>query len=83
MSWCNDQEQQSRKWAKLDRAVSNMAFNTRFVNAKLQYQNQKTFDHCPMIISLDWELDYYSPTPFRFQSMWCIHEEFIPYVTSV
>lgn len=66
LSWCNGQGGRSRRWMRLDRAMSNMAFNNYFVNTKLEYLLRKTYDHCPMVISLDSEFVSYGSTPFQF-----------------
>ncbi|KAF5450314.1 hypothetical protein F2P56_030677 [Juglans regia] len=76
LSWCNGQEGVSRKWARLDRVLMNMAFSDRFNLAQMEYIKRKTLDHSPMVIRLILVNTRYGPSPFRFQKMWCSHGSF-------
>ncbi|KAK0593001.1 hypothetical protein LWI29_028893 [Acer saccharum] len=77
MSWCNGHEGVARSWAKLDRVVINNVFSSQYSMAHLTYLNRKTSDHCPMIVNLERASLSYGPAPFRFQNMWCLHENFL------
>ncbi|KAK1575277.1 hypothetical protein Q3G72_004017 [Acer saccharum] len=77
MSWCNGHEGVARSWAKLDRVVINNVFSSQYSMAHLTYLNRKTSDHCPMIVNLERPSLSYGPVPFRFQNMWCLHENFL------
>ncbi|KAG2665638.1 hypothetical protein I3760_15G017300 [Carya illinoinensis] len=77
MSWCNGHRGPSRSWARLDRALLNIAFTQAFPNGYMEYLKRKTSDHCPMLIRFEMEVNKYGPAPFRFQSMWCTHEKFM------
>ncbi|KAJ0095449.1 hypothetical protein Patl1_15066 [Pistacia atlantica] len=50
LSWCNGHEGHTHSWARLDRAIINIHFAIRFPSAFFEYLNQKTSDHCPMLI---------------------------------
>lgn len=83
MSWCNGQERTSRRWARLDKALVNMPFSSRFTSASLMYLQRKAFDHSPMVIQFSELTLRYGPMPFRFQNMWCSHDAFFSFVKSV
>lgn len=50
MSWCNGQEGTTRRWARLDRALANVSFSTRFDSASLEYFQWKSSNHGSMVI---------------------------------
>ncbi|KAG2668051.1 hypothetical protein I3760_15G142400 [Carya illinoinensis] len=81
MSWCKGigvHRVVGQIWTLL-----NLAFSQRFPNGCMEYLKRKTSDHCPMLIKLAVESQRYGPTPFRFQSMWCTHENFLQCVEGV
>ncbi|XP_042969044.1 uncharacterized protein LOC122301721 [Carya illinoinensis] len=79
-SWCNGRLGGGRIWARLDRVLVNTSFLSSFPNSCLMYLPRTSSDHCPMVTSL-WVDRRVGPTPFRFQRMWCLHEEFLGVVS--
>ncbi|XP_042974693.1 uncharacterized protein LOC122306327 [Carya illinoinensis] len=79
-SWCNGRLGGGRIWARLDRVLVNTGFLSRFPNSCLMYLPRTSSDHCPMITSL-WVDRRVGPIPFRFQRMWCLHEDFLGVVS--
>ncbi|KAG2674065.1 hypothetical protein I3760_13G119000 [Carya illinoinensis] len=69
LSWCNGHEGQTRSWARLDRALINTHSTNRFHSAFFEYLQQKTSDHCPMLIHSQKPVVSYSPHPFHFQNI--------------
>ncbi|KAG6730863.1 hypothetical protein I3842_01G100500 [Carya illinoinensis] len=79
-SWCNGRLGGGRIWARLDRVLVNTGFLSSFPNSCLMYLPRTSSDHCPMITSL-WVDMRVGPIPFRFQRMWCLHEDFLGVVS--
>ncbi|XP_042972861.1 uncharacterized protein LOC122304669 [Carya illinoinensis] len=79
-SWCNGRLGGGRIWARLDRVLVNTGFLSSFPNNCLTYLPRTSSDHCPMVTSL-WVDRRVGPTPFRFQRMWCLHEDFLGVVS--
>ncbi|XP_057975276.1 uncharacterized protein LOC131162686 [Malania oleifera] len=52
MSWCNGHIGRSRSWARLDRALVNVTFESLFHSAYMEYLPRKSSDHCPMVVHL-------------------------------
>lgn len=53
-----------------------------FPDAKMEYLSQTSLDHCPMVTQL-FGIHNWGPQPFRFQRMWCSHDDFLNVVRSV
>ncbi|KAF5477467.1 hypothetical protein F2P56_004104 [Juglans regia] len=83
MSCCNGHVGASRSWAKLDRVLINNSFSARFQSAQYKYLNRKSSYHCPLVVYSDLLFTTYSPSPFRFLNMWCLHNDFLPFVKEV
>ncbi|KAF5481633.1 hypothetical protein F2P56_002271 [Juglans regia] len=44
--------------------------------ANLEYLNRKSSDHSPLVVKLSLFSPRYGPSPFKFQSMWCLNDTF-------
>ncbi|XP_042944611.1 uncharacterized protein LOC122278495 [Carya illinoinensis] len=82
MTWCNGQEGSSRSWARLDRALVNLAHNLEFPLAGGLYLPK--FSSYPAILQVDLCLEdrRYGHVPFKFQQMWTTHDAFMNLVTN-
>lgn len=71
------------KWAKLDRALANTTFMNFFPLGSMHYLARKSSDHKPMLINLSKSFEWYGPRTFKFQSMWTLHDNFVPIVRKI
>lgn len=76
MSWCNRHKGTSRSWARPDRALLNTALIRCLSQVHMEYLKRKSSYHCPMLINFVKDTTRYYPYLFRFQGMWCTHENF-------
>ncbi|XP_072076518.1 uncharacterized protein [Arachis hypogaea] len=65
-----------RVFKRLDRALSNVEWRTRYPNAKVEVLVRSNSDHHPLLINLEPELINNRQMPFRFEAMWNLHPEF-------
>ncbi|XP_018826667.2 uncharacterized protein LOC108995543 [Juglans regia] len=72
-SWCNGRLGSRRIWARLDRILVNTAFMLRFGDGQMIYLSRTSSDHCPMVAQLN-SIRRSGAWLFRFQRMWCTHE---------
>ncbi|KAL2923360.1 Protein MON2, partial [Bienertia sinuspersici] len=82
-TWARGLSDEIRKSARLDRALCNSAWATRFTNASIKVLPAIQSDHCPLFISPNGFAPLNSINkPFRFQAAWLTHEKFQEFVQS-
>ncbi|XP_021853432.1 uncharacterized protein [Spinacia oleracea] len=77
-TWNNKQEGENRVFSRIDRVLSNTAWDDKFPTAEAMYLPEGTFDHCPMILSTLSTCQ--SKKPFRFYNMWTSSPDFLPII---
>ncbi|XP_056685999.1 uncharacterized protein [Spinacia oleracea] len=77
-TWNNKQDGGNRVFSRIDRVLSNSAWDVMFPNAEALYLPEGTYDHCPMVLSSYPTM--HQKKPFRFYNMWTSSDEFIPIV---
>ncbi|XP_074315086.1 uncharacterized protein LOC141651266 [Silene latifolia] len=74
-TWTNKQEEGARKWMKLDRAIANIDWITRFPNTSAHALEPGVSDHSPIVVDADCGERYY-PKMFKFLNCWTHHSLF-------
>lgn len=64
-----------RIWQRLDRVLINPEWYQLFPISKIVHTNRSVSDHCGLLLSME-QNEQRGPTPFRFQNMWLLHEDF-------
>ncbi|XP_021856024.2 uncharacterized protein [Spinacia oleracea] len=77
-TWNNKQDGGNRVFSRIDRVLSNSAWDDMFPNAEALYLPEGTYDHCPMVLSSYPTI--HQKKPFRFYNMWTSSDEFLPIV---
>lgn len=77
-TWNNKQEGEARVFSRIDRVLSNTAWDDMFATAEAMYLPEGTYDHCPMILNTF--TTNQSKKPFRFYNMWTSSPDFLPLV---
>ena len=76
-TWCRGRDNRTRKYARVDRGLCNLAWRERFEEAGVRHLIQHQSDHCPLLISPFGFTNLASgPKPFRFQAAWISHDQF-------
>lgn len=73
-TWSN-----GRTTVRLDRSLGNLDWIEAWPLLECRTLTKATSDHCPLLITFS-KLLRQARTPFRFQSMWLQHQDFIPMV---
>ncbi|XP_021717958.1 uncharacterized protein LOC110685744 [Chenopodium quinoa] len=80
-TWARGRSLETRKSARLDRALCNEQWATRFDNAAMKHLPAIHSDHCPILISPNGFVPLQTlHRPFRFQATWMTHENFKEFV---
>ncbi|KAL4368737.1 hypothetical protein GQ457_05G018140 [Hibiscus cannabinus] len=61
---------------KLDRVLTNSAWNTVFPDSYVEFQAPGISDHSPGVVWLTKEAPVHRPKPFKFFNFWTTHPEF-------
>ncbi|KAL2926870.1 GTP-binding protein TypA/BipA-like protein [Bienertia sinuspersici] len=82
-TWARGNSIETRRSARLDRALCNGEWALKFENAKVKHLPAVQSDHCPIIISPNGfaPLEYVN-RPFRFQPDWMTHDHFDGFVNA-
>ncbi|XP_074289440.1 uncharacterized protein LOC141614592 [Silene latifolia] len=81
-TWARGNSCDTRQSARLDRALCNSDWGTRFENATVKHFPAYQSDHCPLFISPNGFVPLQSvQKPFRFQAAWLTHEKFAEFVS--
>jgi len=76
-TWARGLTRETRKEARLDRALCNMEWRLKFQSGVVHHLIRACSDHSPLLISTgDFAQDRISNTPFRFQASWTTHAQF-------
>ncbi|XP_074277180.1 uncharacterized protein LOC141600825 [Silene latifolia] len=80
-TWARGNSIETRQSARLDRALCNSNWSTKFEDAIVRHLPAFQSNHCPLLISPNG----FAPThsinrPFRFQACWMKHENFTEFV---
>ncbi|RYQ93126.1 hypothetical protein Ahy_B09g099395 [Arachis hypogaea] len=65
-----------RVFKRLDRALSNPMWRTRFQQATVEVLTRTNSDHHPLLIKCEKERNGVYTRPFRFEAMWELHPDF-------
>ncbi|XP_021852505.2 uncharacterized protein [Spinacia oleracea] len=81
-TWARGLTPETRRSGRLDRALCNVEWGSRFESAKMKHLPAVQSDHCPLLISLNG----FAPLqlmnkPFRFQAAWLTHEKFSEFIS--
>jgi len=81
-TWSCGLNPETRKYARLDRALCNQSWRMRFQEAGIRHLVQNQTDHCLLLVSLNgYTPMHHFQRPFRFQAAWTTHENFTPFLT--
>ncbi|XLR37822.1 hypothetical protein S83_022482 [Arachis hypogaea] len=69
-------EKLDRVFKRLDRALSNVEWRTRYLNAKVEVLVRSNSNHHSLLINLEPELINNRQRPFCFEAMWNLHPKF-------
>ncbi|KAK9735525.1 hypothetical protein RND81_04G210400 [Saponaria officinalis] len=80
-TWSRGNSPETRKWARLDRALRNQQWRMMYDEASVRHLLHNQSDHCPLLINTNG----FAPItrvsrPFRFQAAWMCHEKFTDFV---
>ncbi|KAM0821227.1 hypothetical protein ACQ4PT_009451 [Festuca glaucescens] len=79
-TWCNRQDAQSNVRVRLDRAMCNSLFTTRFANCFVENVITTSSDHYAVALAFEKQtgLPHCMPVqvPFRYEAMWCRAEDY-------
>ncbi|XP_056697923.1 uncharacterized protein [Spinacia oleracea] len=81
-TWARGNTMETRRSARLDRALCNAEWGLCFDKARVKHLPALQSDHCPLLISSNG----FAPIsainrPFRFQAAWLSHEKFAEFMT--
>ncbi|XP_074288047.1 uncharacterized protein LOC141613204 [Silene latifolia] len=82
-TWSRGHSADSRKWARLDRAICNSSWRVMFAEGSIRHLVANQSDHCPIIVNTNG----FAPIPgilrpFRFQAAWMCHAKFSEFVAN-
>ncbi|KAL4349827.1 hypothetical protein AHAS_Ahas10G0080900 [Arachis hypogaea] len=69
-----------RVFKRLDRALSNPSWRTKFQEAVVKVLLRTKHDHHPLSLTENKGTDCRSGKPFRFEAMWSMHPDFRPFL---
>ncbi|XP_057730133.1 uncharacterized protein LOC130945432 [Arachis stenosperma] len=69
-----------RVFKRLDRALSNASWRTRFQEAKVEVLSRSHSDHHPILVTADPLPQFRRERPFKYEAMWSLHPEHNEYV---
>ncbi|KAK9706615.1 hypothetical protein RND81_07G139200 [Saponaria officinalis] len=82
-TWSRGCTPETRKWARLDRALCNQGWRELYEEASVRHLIQNHSDHCPLLVNTNGFAPINRITrPFRFQAAWMNHAKFSEFVTS-
>ncbi|KAL0928209.1 hypothetical protein M5K25_000081 [Dendrobium thyrsiflorum] len=64
-------------WQRLDRILFNNNWIVDFNMTKVEHLSRTISDHAPLLLSVNTFKNQSSPTAFRFQNMWLLHDDFM------
>ncbi|XP_019171913.1 PREDICTED: uncharacterized protein LOC109167347 [Ipomoea nil] len=73
LTWVKNGNAESIKGARLDRALCNTEWRTRFPGAKVTHLARIASDHAPLFLHVDGERQKVPRAPFVFQAAWLTH----------
>ncbi|XP_074291073.1 uncharacterized protein LOC141617834 [Silene latifolia] len=82
-TWARGNTEETRKSARLDRALCNAEWGTLFEDVMVNHLPAVQSDHCPLLISPNGFAPLNAVNrPFRFQACWLTHERFKDFIES-
>ncbi|XP_058071123.1 uncharacterized protein LOC131220177 [Magnolia sinica] len=81
-TWSNNQAENSRIWARLDRSLCNDEWLRCFPRFNVLHLPRNNSDHAPVLLNFP-GLTNNVVRPFRFQRMWFLHDGFLQIVKDV
>lgn len=76
-TWRHGRSVETRRAARLDRALCCDAWRRLFPSAKVRHLSHSHSDHCPLLLDLSGEKGRRLGTrPFKFQAAWLLHSEY-------
>src|SRR4051812_19053371 len=80
-TWCHGTNMESRKAARLDRALGCDAWRRLFPLPVVHHLSHSHSDHCPLLLDLNGSKSRrLGERPFKFQAAWMHHKEFANWV---
>ncbi|XP_031119046.1 uncharacterized protein LOC116022462 [Ipomoea triloba] len=79
-TWMRGIDSSTFKGARLDRALSNANWKTRFPQAIVEHLPMINSDHSPLLVSCNPTPEVSGTRPFRFNLAWSTHEDFMNFV---
>ncbi|XP_020253772.1 uncharacterized protein LOC109830821 [Asparagus officinalis] len=81
-TWSNKQDQNSRIWCRLDRALVNESWIDKYNSSHVEYLLPTSSDHSPALIKI-YEEEKQGKKPFKFFNMWTKHSSYLHTVNSI
>ncbi|XP_020266418.1 uncharacterized protein LOC109841907 [Asparagus officinalis] len=81
-TWNNKQDSDSRVWCRLDRALVNDLWISKYNASHVEYMLPSFSDHSPALVYV-YEDKVQGKKPFKFFKMWIKHDEFLPTVKAI
>ncbi|KAJ8444213.1 LOW QUALITY PROTEIN: hypothetical protein Cgig2_028094 [Carnegiea gigantea] len=76
-TWARAQNPETKKSARLDRALCNLEWRARFPEGGVRHLVRNQSDHAPILVSTKgFTTRPIGPKPFRFQAAWLLHQGF-------
>jgi len=80
-TWAHGTSEQTRKQARLDRAICNMEWRSKFQEATVRHLAHSYSDHCPLLINtMGTDQPTSGTRPFKFQAVWMEHHNFKDFI---
>ncbi|KAF7820595.1 reverse transcriptase [Senna tora] len=81
-TWSNGQLDWRHVKERLDRAVCNFSFRSKFQKAQVIHLDRVGSDHCPLLLCLEY-CETRTPRSFKFEMNWCEHPGLLEVVDKV
>ncbi|XP_074314006.1 uncharacterized protein LOC141649210 [Silene latifolia] len=73
-TWTNKQEEGTRMWSKLDRALTNPGWSNQFPATSVNFMPAEVSDHSPVLVTVF--KDAYTGSRFSFLNCWTLHPDY-------
>ncbi|XP_020259065.1 uncharacterized protein LOC109835503 [Asparagus officinalis] len=81
-TWNNKQDQDSRVWCRLDRALVNDSWIQNYNSSHVEFLLPNFSDHSPALVSI-YKEEKQGKKPFKFFNMWTNHSNYMSTVSSI
>lgn len=71
-TWCNNQQDLARRWARLDRCLVNVIWANKFESCLVKHMPRYMSDHSPLLLNL-FPRNYGKKKIFCFENYWFDH----------